>query len=207
MIQFNFNLKWNGPIIISRMQREIKQAVAQGAMRVQRAAKDPLLNRSGKSQTARSGINKGTLAERWNRGVGGMRGRGLNIINLGPTQLAFGGIHRYQNRANPNHIYQMERIYWYGEPLHRWVQSSFPGTAPHKQTGHLQRSIVVERVNDGMRAKVGPAQGLRYGRMQELGGRTRFGTLPPRPYMAPALAMTQSAILQDFYRAVARATK
>jgi phage gpG-like protein len=204
MIRFTYNLKWNGPVILSRVEREVKRAVRQGAERVRRAAKDPLLNRSGKTQTGASGINRGNLAARWNRGVQGMRN--LSIINLGPSQLAFGGTYRYQDRRNRNHTYQIDRVYWYGEPLHRWVQSSFPGTAPHKQTGTLQRSIAVETINDGMRAKVGPGNGLRYARIQELGGRTRFGTLPERPYMGPALRMTQSAILQDFYKAVARAT-
>ena len=204
MINFNFNLKWNGPIIISRMQREIKQAVAQGAQRVQRAAKDPLLNKSGGAVMARTGLNKAkTAAGRWNAGVGKMSG--LHIVNFGKSQMAAGGSITTGRGSKQKTI---NRIYWYGEPLHKWVQASVPGTPPHKQQAGkkgLQGSIVFELVNNGMRAKIGPAQGLKYGRIQELGSRS--GRMPARPYMAPALAMTQSAILQDFYRAVARATK
>jgi phage gpG-like protein len=203
MIQYRTNLKWNGPIVLSRINREIKQAVRQGAERVRRAAKDPLLNKSGKSMTARAGLNKAkTPVGRWYHGVGNLTG--LNIVNFGKSSMAAGGSLAAGKLKNQTTI---DRVYWYGEPLHRWVQSSVPGTPPHKQTGHLQRSIAVEIVNDGLRAKIGPGQGLRYARIQELGGRTRFGTLPPRPYMAPALTMTQSAIVQDFFRAIARATK
>jgi hypothetical protein len=204
MIRFTYNLKWNGPVILSRVEREVKRAVRQGAERVRRAAKDPLLNRSGKAATAIAGLNRGNISDRWNRGVSGMKG--LSIINLGSKQIAFGGIYRFRGKANPRRKFAVDRVYWYGEPLHRWVQSSTPGTPPHKQTGTLQRSVAVETINDGMRAKVGPGNGLKYARIQEIGGRTRFGTLPPRPYMKPALEMTQSAILQDFYKAVARAT-
>jgi len=205
MIQYRTNLKWNGPIVLSRINREIKQAVRQGAERVRRAAKDPILNKSGKVLTTKAGLNKGkTLAERWNRGVRELKG--LNVVNLGSKQLAFGGSTTFTDKKSKQ-VIVVDRVYWYGEPLHRWVQSSTPGTPPHKQTGHLQRSIAVEIVNDGLRAKIGPGQGLRYARIQELGGKTRFGTLPPRPYMAPALTMTQSAIVQDFFRAIARATK
>jgi phage gpG-like protein len=201
MIQFNYSLKWNGPIIISRVHREVKRAVRQSAERVRRTAKDPLLNKSGKSATTRAGMNKGSLAQRWNRGIQGSIN--LKVANLGSKQLAFGGSYRMTSKKKQGWV---DRVYWYGEPLHRWVQSSMPGNAPHKQTGHLQRSIAVEVINEGMRAKIGPGNGLRYARIQELGGKTRFGTLPPRPYMKPALELNQSAILQDFYKAIARAT-
>jgi len=221
MMEFRFNLKWNGPVIISRMQREMKQAVAQGAMRVQRAAKEQLLNKSGKIATTKAGLNRLSAKEKRGlsvtdqndliriRGLGKISG--LTAFRARPIrpksgrkirpgeftqQVAFGGTYK-----------GVDRIYWYGEPLHRWVQSSTPGTPPHAQTRTLQKRIVFEIINNGMRSKIGPAQEPKYGRMQELGGKTRFGTFPPRPYMAPALAMTQSAILQDFYRAVARATK
>jgi hypothetical protein len=201
MIQYRTNLKWNGPIVLSRINREIKQAVRQGAERVRRAAKDPLLNKSGKSMTARAGLNKGkTPVGRWYHGVGNLTG--LNIVNFGKSSMASGGILAAGKLKNQTTI---DRVYWYGEPLHRWVQSSVPGTPPHKQTGHLQRSIAVEIVNDGLRAKIGPAQGLKYARIQELGSKS--GRLAARPYMAPALTMTQSAIVQDFFRAIARATK
>jgi phage gpG-like protein len=221
MIQYRTNLKWNGPIVLSRINREIKQAVRQGAERVRRAAKDPILNKSGKVLTTKAGLNRLSAKEKRGLSVTDqndlIRTKGLKSISgliafrarpVRPKsgdkirrgdftqQVAFGGSYN-----------GIDRIYWYGEPLHRWVQSSTPGTPPHKQTGHLQRSIAVEIVNDGLRAKIGPGQGLRYARIQELGGKTRFGTLPPRPYMAPALTMTQSAIVQDFFRAIARATK
>jgi len=201
MITFNYNLKWNGPVIISRVEREVKRAVRQGAERVRRSAKDPLLNTSGNAATALAGMNRGNLAKRWNRGIQGSAG--MRVINLGTKQIAFGGTYTATYKKKQHTV---DRVYWYGEPLHRWVQSSVPGKPPHKQTGTLQRSIAVETINDGLRAKIGPGNSLRYGRIQELGGKTRFGTLPPRPYMRPALELNQSAILQDFYKAVVRAT-
>jgi hypothetical protein len=220
MINFNFNLKWNGPIIISRMQREIKHAVAQGAQRVQRAAKETLLNVSGQKFVTPTGLNRLSAKEKRGLSVTAqnnlIRQKGLGSIS-GLTAFRARPIRpKNQPRIQPGQITKqvafggsfkgVGRIYWNSD-INKWTTSSAPGTPPHMQSRTLRNRIVYEMVNNGMRAKIGPAQELKYGRMQELGGKTRFGTLPPRPYMAPALAMTQSAILQDFYRAVARATK
>lgn len=128
----------------------------------------------------------------------------LNVISSTPgKRIAFGGTLRYKKKGV---LSQVDRVYWYGEPLHRWVQSSVPGTPPHKQTGELQRRISVQPVNEGYRAKVGPANNLKYGRIQELGGKTRFGTLPPRPYLEPSFQKMVPAIMQDFRVAIAKAT-
>jgi phage gpG-like protein len=223
MIQYRTNLKWNGPIVISRINREMKQAVRQGAERVRRAAKDPLLNVSGQKFVTPTGLNRLSAKEKRGLSVTGqndlIRTKGLGSIS-GLTAFRARPIRpKNQPRIQPGQFTKqvafggsykgVDRIYW-NSTTNRWTTSSAPGTPPHKQQGArggLQGSIAVEIVNDGLRAKIGPGQGLKYARIQELGGRTRFGTLPPRPYMAPALTMTQSAIVQDFFRAIARATK
>jgi hypothetical protein len=68
------------------------------------------------------------------------------------------------------------------------------------------REIVVERVQGGLKAKVGPRQGLIYARIQELGGRGLI-RLPARPYMRPAFEQNQQAILFQFALAVQKAAK
>ncbi len=68
---------------------------------------------------------------------------------------------------------------------------SAPGEPPALVTGNLRRSITVvgpdpESVGGypGWKAQIGPT--AIYGRVQELGGETGRGLLPPRPYLTPA---------------------
>jgi hypothetical protein len=89
-------------------------------------------------------------------------------------------------------------LYWYGEPLHRWVEASQPGSPPHKQSGRLQRSIMVEVDAKKMRAKVGPSQMLVYARKLELGG----DGVAPRPYLAPAVEMSGEKFIKEISVAV-----
>jgi phage gpG-like protein len=66
--------------------------------------------------------------------------------------------------------------------------TSRPGSPPDVVTGTLRRSIVSDspqRDGLGVTGRVYPT--AVYARIQELGGQTRRGTLPARPYMAPAL--------------------
>jgi len=65
-------------------------------------------------------------------------------------------------------------------------EPSAPGEPPHKQGGHLRSSIQVEPSKDRFSAKVGPVDNLIYARLQELGGKTKRGTFPPRPYLEPS---------------------
>ena len=63
---------------------------------------------------------------------------------------------------------------------------SKPGEPPHKQTGHLRRSVAWELV--GLVARVGT--NLRYGRWLELG----TSKMAARPWLRVALAQCRSAI-------------
>jgi hypothetical protein len=199
-----FNLTWHGQEYSRRLHAELRRAVQQSALRVQRKAKE-LLNTSGKGVLAKAGINKigsrtGPMAVT-NRFKAGQR----DIFNLkqvsnksGTKTLNFGG--NYVSGKSG----RIDRVYWYAEPLHRWVQSSQPGTPPHKQTGTLQRSIAFQITHSGLRAKVGPQNTLIYGRIQELGGRGLI-RLPPRPYLRPAFESQQQAILFQFALAIQKA--
>lgn len=209
MITNSFDLQWNGPDYTARLRRELLRAVKQSALIVRRNARD-LLNVSGKAQTAKAGLNST---------------RGKAFAGLTPTQknnlifqnglkvikdlktvkgrkanktLIFGGTYHVTNTT------RLTRVYWYGDPLNRWVQSSMPGTPPHKQHGDLQKSIQCE-FNDAMLyAKIGPAHGFKYGRIHELGGKALIN-LPPRPYLAPAFQMSQPDIFAQFQSAMIRA--
>jgi hypothetical protein len=205
MIIANYKLEWHGDAYKRRLLRELQRATRQGAERVRRNAIREQLNTSGKSATSKAGLNKGSAGDRWRRKS---RIKGLRTVKtrFGRRKvMTFGGSYTYQDRKTKVNT-TVDRIYWYGEPLHRWVQSSVPGTPPHKQTGTLQRSIAVEPAPHGLKAKVGPGQGLKYARIQELGGKGLLN-LPPRPYMRPALAAEAQRIFMDYQMAIARASQ
>lgn len=64
--------------------------------------------------------------------------------------------------------------------------TSAPGSPPDVVSGTLRRSITHDKPEmtlDGLRGHVYPT--AIYGRIQELGGDTPRGYLPPRPYMGP----------------------
>lgn len=202
MITATFKLDWHGEPYKRKLLRELQIATRQGAERVRRNAVQTQLNTSGKSATSKAGLNRGSAGDRIARAS---RLTNLKTIRLKSGQtLRFGGTFQTKRKKKTASI---SRVYWYGEPLHRWVQSSFPGTPPHKQTGTLQRSIAVETATHGLSAKVGPGQKLKYARMQELGGRTKFGTLPPRPYMAPAFNAELNRIVFGYQLAIAKASR
>lgn len=181
MIQYRYKISWRGKIAINRYKSAIENAVAETALKVQREAKK-LLNSSGKGVVAKLGLNKENKSKklsgaektelRLREGLAKLSG--VQTLHGKKGKFTFGGSFK-----------GTDRIYWYREPLHRWVQSSQPGTAPHKQTGTLQRSIFVQYYNSKMGAKIGPAYGLKYARIQELGGQAMIN-LPERPYMRPA---------------------
>jgi hypothetical protein len=122
--------------------------------------------------------------------------KGLKTIKSVKTgaSLTMGGSHN-----------GVKGIYWYGSPLNRWVSSSPAGSPPHKQSGNLQK-INVEYSQGDYKARIGPQQGLKYARIQELGGKGLI-RLPPRPYMRPAFESQQEAIMFQFALALQRAAK
>ena len=205
MITANYKLDWKGEPYKRKLLRELQRATSKGAERVRRNAIAVQLNTSGKAATAKAGLNKGTAADRWARRKSIQDLKTVKAIRGRRKVLTFGGNYTYQSRKTKT-MTTVDRIYWYGEPLHRWVQSSPPGSPPYKQTGTLQRSIAVETETHGLKAKIGPGNQLKYGRIQELGGRGLIN-LPPRPYMRPALADEAQRVLFEYQQAVARASQ
>lgn len=193
MIQATYVLDWKGEPYKRKLLRELQRATRQGAERVQRNAKEVQLNTSGYSETTKAGLNKKKIAARMamKSSIAGLKT--VTSKRTGAT-LTFGGSYK-----------GLDRIYWNAD-VKRWVQSSPPGSPPHKQRGTLQRLIAVEMESHGMKAKIGPSQRLIYGRIQELGGRGLI-RLPPRPYMRPALLAESQRVLFGFQLAVARASQ
>jgi hypothetical protein len=208
MIKATFKLDWHGDAYHKRLLRELQRATRQGAERVRRNAVQVQLNTSGKAVTDKIGMNRGSVVQRFRRVDGSLTNRKEVswITSKGSRKTIVMGSYRFRGKANPKRIYRIDRVYWYGNPLFRWVQSSAPGTPPHKQTGTLQRSVAVEVLPHGLKAKVGPGQRLKYARIQELGGKGMLN-LPPRPYMGPALNAESQKILFGYQLAVARASK
>lgn len=93
------------------------------------------------------------------------------------------------------------RLYW-NATERTYTQSSEPGTPPNKQRGQLRASIAVQWGAFRQSARVGPRDRLVYGRVQELGGRTGWGVLPPRPYLKPAFDASRVMINRFFEHAL-----
>lgn len=203
MITAAIKLDWHGPEYTARLHRELQRAVRQSAGLVRNKAME-LLNTTGKAATR--GLNrqsgkafKGMTTTQKNnaiftRGLSKIQGLKMARSKRTGASLISGG-----------HYNGVSRIYWYGSPLNRWVQSSPPGMPPHKQTGNLQK-IAIEQGPLKLSAKIGPMYGLKYARIQELGGKGLV-TLPPRPYMRPAFESQQQAIMFQFALAIQRAAK
>ena len=203
MIKASFKLDWQGGAFSARLQGELRQAVQKSARLVRRAAVD-LLNVTGKAATrdlnrssskAFKGLNKTQKnALIFSNGMAKIKGlKTIKSVKTGAS-LTMGGSHN-----------GVKGIYWYGSPLNRWVSSSPAGSPPHKQSGQLQK-IAVEYSQGDYKARIGPQQGLKYARIQELGGKGLI-RLPPRPYMRPAFESQQEAIMFQFALALQRAAK
>jgi hypothetical protein len=203
MINATFKLDWQGGAFAARLQGELRQAVQKSARLVRRAAVI-LLDVTGKAATrdlnrssskAFKGLNKTQKnALIFSNGMAKIKGlKTIKSVKTGAS-LTMGGSHN-----------GVKGIYWYGSPLNRWVSSSPAGSPPHKQSGNLQK-INVEYSQGDYKARIGPQQGLKYARIQELGGKGLI-RLPPRPYMRPAFESQQEAIMFQFALALQRAAK
>lgn len=202
MIQAKFHLEWDGDKLAAKLNRELQREVLKSGEKVRDQTKK-LLNESGKGVVAKTGLNKpgkGSSKMTTTQKSQAVYQNGLKAIQkLRTVTSAKAG-----KTLHVSGSYQgVDRIYYYGNPLHRWVQSSPPGSPPHKQHGTLQRSISVEPTSGGMRVKVGPAHGLKYARIQELGGRGMI-RLPARPYLKPAFESQQNDILARIQAAIQR---
>jgi HK97 gp10 family phage protein len=177
MIRKKIKYNFQGQKFIQNLERSLESAAIQGALMVERDAKK-LLNNTGKSFPAKAGYNSPIF-----------KGDGVPERKTKPADM---GVSLKTLKA--------QRVYWYGEPLHRWVQASMPGSPPNKQTGTLQRSIIHEYSKAKKEAKIGPAQQLKYARVQELGS----AQMPERPYLTPAFKMNEKKIFKLFADAVKR---
>ena len=165
MIRAKFEFTSNAKSYVKNLEINLQNVVRRSALMV-RDQTVMLLNKSGKSAPAKSGMNVGSVEAR----------------KAMPRQA---GLTRNDMKS--------KGLYWYGEPLHRWVEASQPGTPPHKQTGTLQRSITTEINAEKTTAKIGPTQKLVYARHLELGGK-----MAARPYLLPAFKMMQDKIQKLF---------
>lgn len=177
MLKAKIEFKFSGEKYIANLSGGLNDAINKGALLIQRETKE-FLNQTGKSMPAKAGLNSvATVAERKKTPAA----KNMNLAAM-----------------------KAQRLYWYAEPLHRWVQSSQPGSPPHKQTGTLQRSISVEPSRPSVKkmvAKVGPAQELKYARVHELGS----SDMPMRPYLTPAFVACEPKIMQYLKSAIRNA--
>jgi hypothetical protein len=223
MINATFKLDWQGGDYTTRLHSKLKAAVKKSAVLVRRTASD-LLSKSGTANKAIQALNntgklKGAdaVAERFRRGEAAMRS--LKGFDAGASKIRHGGKFNFY-KANTETIrwqlngrkavtkvkkdptkYSASRVYW-NNATHRWTEASAPGTPPHRQTGKLSE-IVYEFSQSSLHAKIGPRQGLKYARAQELG----YKRLPARPYLKPAFDTCANAIMMNFYTAMVEAAK
>ena len=168
MLKAKIEFKFSGDQYIKSMSENVSNAINRGALLVQNETKT-LLNQSGKSMPAKGKLN--TAAS--------VAGRKRTPADKGMTAAEM----------------KAKRLYFYGEPLHRWVEASKVGDPPHKQTGNLQRSINVELSSPRKKkieSKIGPAQQLVYARVHEMGS----DKMPARPYLTPAFLSNEKKILK-----------
>jgi hypothetical protein len=200
MISRDFRLEWDGEAYKARLHKELSKAIRISAGKVRNAA-IKLLNKPGAAATrdlnkqtgkAFKGLNA-TQKNALTFSSGLKKVQGLKTVKGRKSTLRFGGTHKGASR-----------IYWYGPPQNRWTTASAPGSPPHRQSGNLQK-IVIEPSRGGLHAKVGPMEGLKYARIQELGGKGMIN-LPPRPYMRPAMESQQAEIMNRFHQAILKAS-
>ena len=210
MITAKFNLSWQGGEYSNRLHKELQRAVERSAIMVRDKAKE-LLNVPGQAAVTPLGLNRA-------------RGKGVGKLTTTQKNLRIfaQGLQTVQNLKTVTSkktgktlrfggsMGGVDRIYWNND-TRKWTTASAPGTPPHRQSGNL-RKIAYEKTHNGLKAKVGPQQGLVYARVQELGSKGSGGkrsmiNLPARPYMRPAFESQQQAILFQFALAVQRAAK
>ena len=162
-------IEWKGKQMEKLVQRELASAVEMCALLVMKTT-TLALTPAGQTAVNKTGLNKGKdVALKIVKGkarINDLKTLGKNILHGG-------------------NLDGVDRIYW-NQTEQKWTQSSPPGSPPYKQSGALRRSIGVQYGPLGLTAKVGPRDKLVYGRIQELGGKTKRSTLPPRPYLTPS---------------------
>jgi hypothetical protein len=210
--KIDLKVNWQGKTFTDALEKNLQSAVTKASMLVIKTTKE-LLNTPGQNVATKT-LNeiKGKMpeaeriAKRFSLGQTAMR-RNLKGFDINEsTPIRFGGSFKVQKDIKIGKMilhtetHRADRVYWNG---YKWTTASEPGKPPHKQIGDLQKSISWEKIGNGLKARVGPRDGLVYARIQELGGRIhikgksgrgRWSTyLPPRPYLRPAF----QACIQD----------
>lgn len=162
-------IAWNAKKYVQNVNRQTAASIRRASELVAKKTKEALdkpgentvspLNEVGKKKRFQSGVDR----------LEGLQSHGVRH---------FGGSIDIDNKT-------VKGVYW-NAASHKWTTASAPGTPPHKQTGKLRQRIKAVRSSDGLTARVGPLDELKYARVQELGGPTWRATLPPRPYLGPS---------------------
>lgn len=181
-------LKWSGKKYLNDMDRRLSSGVKTACLLVVRETRKAL-NKTGPSQELQKefGIDKKNGPHSFDAGlmsIGGLKFRGTGKNS---HTIAHGGT--WTDSKGQEHA----GLYWYGEPLNKWVQASPVGTPPHAQTKNLKKSIDLQIETNGLTGKVGPLDELEYARRQELGGP---GSFPARPYLGPTFQANLQRIKQ-----------
>lgn len=138
------------------------------------------LNKTGPNKELQKafGNRKDSGPHSFDAGLVGIKG--LSFIGMGKKNrtVAHGGT--FTDSTGTDH----NGMYYYGEPLLKWVQASPVGSPPHMQSRALRDSIDKQRNPAKMTGRVGPKDELVYARRQELGGP---GSFPARPFLRPTL--------------------
>jgi hypothetical protein len=206
----NIKIEWKGDKYADRLQRNVQQAIEHSAEMV-RTKTMKALNVGGQKGKGLAKLNKiaGKMSDEARTATKIARGEALmggSLKNFksksGKLNVRFGGSFTHTDKSGATETY--DRVYWYGEPVNKWVTASRPGTPPNRQTGDLRRQIQYEFASDGLSAKVGPLDKLEYARRQELGGP---GSFPARPYLRPSFLACKPKIIDMIKDAAEKAGK
>jgi phage gpG-like protein len=162
-------IAWNAKKYVQNVNRQTAASIRRASQLVIKTTRTAL-DKPG--ENAVSPLNTVKKKDRFESGASRIQGLQSHGVRH------FGGSIDIDNKT-------VKGVYW-NAAAHKWTTASAPGTPPHKQTGLLRRRIDAEYSRNGLTAKVGPRDGLVYGRVQELGGPTWRATLPPRPYLGPS---------------------
>lgn len=190
-------IKWMGKRYESALQRELKNAIVISAERV-KTTTQKALSKTGPSKDLQKafGKNKKSGPHDYAKGMTGLAG--VQVRKYKNVKISFGGT--FTDSQGNKH----DGMYWYGEPLNKWVKASPPGQPPHKQMGHLRESIQYQKLNNGLNVRVGPLDNLKYARRQELGGTSGY---PARPYLMPSFMAQRERIEKTIKEAIKKAGK
>lgn len=156
------------------------------------------LSKTGPSKDLQKsfGKNKKSGPHDYAKGMAGISG--VSVRKYKNVKISFGGT--FTDKDGNKH----DGMYWYGEPLNKWVKASPPGKPPHKQLGLLRQSIQYQKINNGMSVKVGPLDNLKYARRHELGGTSGY---PARPFLMPSFESQKEQGVKLIKDAVKKAGK